>query len=159
MDRIERPDMNLRYDAKKNFFGAKSYGGAGSANVKEFYFPQKFRAKDFLTGNYSGGKNFWMGDFKYATKDARGVAAVTGQKNSTAAAKTFDTKSMPVKSAYDSDKNYTSSTFATRQWSGRGKSQDKIDLEGEGALSSIHDGDFKQLKTVEDVRQLLNKNK
>src|SRR5580698_3912502 len=72
LDRILRPDMTLA-----NPMQAKAYyGGSGAgvdtskeAAVKDFYFIQKFSAKDFDTKQYEA-KNFWQGDFQFTTKAA-----------------------------------------------------------------------------------------
>ena len=79
-----------------------------SANVKAFYFPKNFQSKDFLTGNYKGSKNFWMGDFKYSTKtvDTKGNVIPNATTK-------YDTKAMPVKTWGDASKKYASKTYAT----------------------------------------------
>lgn len=60
--RAFEPDVKSRFAAKAV--------DTKPAFVKAFYFPRSFTAKDFLTGNYKGSKDFWMGDFKYDTKPA-----------------------------------------------------------------------------------------
>ncbi len=158
IDRIDRPNMSLDFGAQqKSFFGAKSFQGGGSARVKEFYYAEKFKAKDFLTGAYAGQKGAWMGDFKYKTGDADTKGRGMTQK----IVKEHATKEMPVKSSRDASKDYsTTETYVTRMSDFRGKSQDKIDAQGPEAMLTIQpDGTFTELKTMDDIRNLLNKNK
>lgn len=155
IDRIMKPDETVSFGAqKKDFFNAKSFK-ADSAHVNDFYMPQKFKAKDYLTGAYSGQKGFWKGDFKYGTAEAD----TKGKGMTPRIVKGYDTKAMPVKADRDATKNYGTGTYATDTSKVRGKSQDKIDIEGPQALNTIQDGSFTELKTIDDIRNLLNKNK
>ncbi len=156
MDRIERPDMTRSFGAdKKDFMGSKSFSGGGAAQVKDYSLLKNFRSKDYLTGSYSGNKGFWMGDFKYATQEAdtegRGAAAQARKKD-------FATKALPVKDLQDGGKTYASRTMATKAVEWKGRSQDKMDVQGPEAMNTIRDGTFTELKTIDDVRNLLNKN-
>jgi len=182
MDRILKPNESLTFDLKNaTFNGGKSFS-TGAANVKEFYIPQRFNSKEFRTESYAGTKGFWMGDFKYTskafdTKQSARLASVI---------KPFGTKEVPVVSASESSKAFGVKKFATKATSFSGRSQHKIDEEGPGAQSSIglggnssssqgsvamgDDGKYhvepvdtyqilKELKTIDDVRELLNKSK
>lgn len=165
MEKIMKPDTTLKFSAhKSNFFGSKSFDDSGAAQIKEFYSPKKFKAKDFFTGHYGGSKAFWMGDFKHDTK--------TAESKSARVQKTFDTKAMEVKTAHDAGKNYGITAFETKASRLRGRSQDKIDTQGAGALSGPnalgwHGADWqggidygeKPEMTIDEVRNLLNKNK
>ncbi len=156
MDRIDNPDRNQSFDAyNKGFNGGKAFSGGGTATVKDYSLLKNFRSKDYLTGAYSGDKGFWMGDFKYATREAdtegRGAAARARKQE-------FSTKAMPVKDLHDGSKTYASRTVATKAVEWRGRSQDKMDVQGPEAQNTIRDGTFTELKTIDDVRDLLNKN-
>jgi hypothetical protein len=155
LDRIERPNMSLDFGAQqKEFFGSKGFQGSSKARVKDFQYAEKFKAKDFLTGAYAGQKGAWMGDFKYKTSEAD----TTGRGMTKKIVKTHDTKEMPVKTSRDANKDYSTETYATRPTNFKGKSQDKIDIQGPQAVTSIQDGSFTELKTIDDIRNLLNKN-
>lgn len=146
VDRITKPDMTLG-----NPMQGKSFTGGGNglleaskdANVKEFYFDQKYSPKAFDTKQFSA-KDFWNGDFHFATKAAK-------VKADEAAEKDFATKPVAVKDARESGKGYQSSgqAFATRESPIRGKtSQNHLDEKYKGEPMNI-----------DQIRDLLNKPK
>ena len=143
-ERIMNPDMTLEYSPQsKSFGGGKGYQDPkrGNAIVKDFYFTEKYSPKGFATKDFRS-KNFSMGDFKFDTKTAN-------VKTSRDAGKAYETKSATVKDARESGKTYGTSTFAqTREHIERGKAQGSLDAEQK-----------KGPKTIDDVRELLNKNK
>lgn len=142
--RLMNPDMTLQFTPEnKTFGGGKGYTDPkrGNAVVKDFYFTQRFSPKGFETKKFRS-KSFWKGDFKFDTKPAN-------VKTSRDAGKVFETKNAEVKDARESGKKYGTSTFAeTRAHIERGKAQGAIDAEQN-----------KGPKTIDDVRELLNKNK
>jgi len=158
MEKILKPDPNKEFIlSKSDLFGQKSYT-AQSAQIKEFYFPRKFNAKDYLTGSFSGNKSCWMGDFKYAlaSSDPSSGRVVPN------ATKQYDTKSMAVKASSDSEKKYGVSDFSTKSSGVRGKSQDKFDARGPDALTGPDNPGWKGSMApmdIQQVRELLNKTK
>lgn len=158
MEKILKPDLNKRYDVQKNdLFGRKGFVSK-SAQVKEFYFPKKFSAKDFLTGAYGGNKSCWMGDFKFTATDA----IVTPGRVIPNAQKQFDTKSMPVNPSSESTKKYGVSEFSAKAATIRGKSQDKFDAQGPDALTGPQPPGWTGAMApmdIQQVRELLNKSK
>ncbi len=156
MDRIMSPNMDLAYqEHRRNPSGGKNYGNTRSARVNDYAGVEKFDTKSYSTGAFAGKKDFWMGDFKFSTKEVD----TTSKAGLTSAVKPFETKNAAVKSAKEAKKGYDSKTFATRSTEVKGRSQDKIDSQGPQALNTIRDGDFKVLHTIDDVRELLNKSK
>ena len=155
MDRIDNPDMNRAFELQKaTSFGTNSFGTTGTAHVKEFYYPKKFNSKDFLTGSYGGSKQCWMGDFKYALN-------AFDTKSLSESGKRFGTKAVATQGANDSTKGYGVKEFGTQTAHFRGKSQDKFDKQGPTALAGPvgYEGTLAPLKSIDDVRDLLNKNK
>ena len=160
MDRIDRPDKSRAFELQRaSFSGGKGYSATGSAYVKDFYYPRTFRSKDFLTGSYAA-KQCWLGDFMFATRPAY-------TKSDAAAEKQYNTKAMPTNSAYYAEKGYGVKTFDSKDPISqsdsrvRGHSQDKIDKLGPAAFAGPmgYEGTLAPLKTIDDVRDLLNKNK
>jgi len=148
VDRILEPDMTLGNSMQnKAFSGGGGTGGVDTsknANVKDFYFVQKFSLKAFDTKQYEA-RNYWQGDFQFSTKPA-------AVKADSAAEKTFDTKALPVKEAREAGKGYQDATqgYGTRDAPERGKtSQNYLDEKYKGGT---------QLN-IDDVRDLLNKPK
>jgi hypothetical protein len=147
MDRIMMPDRTLGSPLQ-----SKAYSGGGNgmleiskdANVKDYYFTRKFSLKAFDTKQFDA-KGFWQGEFQFATKPA-------SVKADSAAEKTFATKTIPVKDARESGKEFQAGgeSFATRESPLRGKtSQNHLDEKYKG----------KEQMNIDQVRDLLNKPK
>ncbi len=156
--RIRSPNMNLEYDLRKSTFMGTHSVSTKNVAVKEFYYDQKVSPKAFSTGAYAGTKSSWFSNFKFWTKEAN-----TKSKNEIPNA----TKAAPVKTVAVSDARESQKTMATREFAGerpylhRGASQDAIDKgeKGQGVPPGIGtDGSLKPM-TIDDVRELLNKNK
>ena len=129
--------------------------GSRNIELKSVSWPKKFDAKEFLTGNFKGDKPFWMGDFKYATAEANTTprSQLVLPKNSDAG------KSAAVKSARESQKHYETGTVPTRDF--RGKEREKLNtsLTPQQAANNGYRGGLTELKSIDDVRALLNKSK
>jgi hypothetical protein len=150
-ERIMKPDTNKTFDpATQPGIGSRSFK-AGSAQTKEFRFNQRFAPSEFRTKDFQGSKRSQFTDFKFATKEARTKGAYE--------TKAADVKSADTKGARDSEK-----TVSTHEvWDGGrqylGPESKKLDkaVDPNKQLEGWK-GDFKQL-TLEDIRELLNKNK
>jgi len=134
---------------------------AKAAIVQEFQAIKPFRAKDFLSGSYQGSKSFWMGEFKFNTTGAdiansgKAQGRVIPHLN-----EPHPTKALAVTDARESGKRYGVTEYATRKSDFRGTSQEKLDKEGPEAMKSdIGWTGNMQTMTLEQVRDLLNKNK
>jgi len=149
------PDMNREFNIEQlsPFGRSKSEFRARGAQTNSFYIHQKYTPKGYDTGAFRT-KTAWDSDFKFATKDAR--------------TKTYETKAAPVKTAEVKDAREGSKTAATREFydanrtSGfKGRNQALFDRDGPAAQAKIGpswSGNLKTL-TVDDVREILNKNK
>jgi hypothetical protein len=129
----------------KSFLGNQSFQGTAPAYVKDYYVPQPFLTRDFSTGSFQT-KGFRTGDFKFAT----GPANTSGRYLIPNAGKNVDTKTVDAKDARESGKNYDTRDYVTRDYRVRGKSQDIFDNRENATHKSM---------TIEEVRELLNKNK
>jgi len=146
LDRILQPNMTLGnpMQSKAYYGGSSGVSLTKDANVKDFYFIQKFSSKDFDSKQYEA-KNFWSGNFQFATK----AANVKTDEN---AQKVFASKALPVKDARESGKGYAadSRTYATRESPERGKTS-------QNHLEEMNKG--KEQMNIDQVRDLLNKPK
>jgi len=151
LDRIQRPDMNLgnplqskNYEGTGNlkiksaWLGDKSFAGTKAAPLKEFS-----GARSFL-----GIKNPWFGKRTYDTK----LASLTGRgglaKLDTGyAVKDAATRAFPSATKSPS---LNSGDVAVRPFLNQGGTQ--------GALDQISDKVKKEM-TIDEVRELLNKNR
>jgi hypothetical protein len=151
------PDMSREFNLQQMtpFGRSKSDFQARGANTNSFYIQQKFQSKGYQATDSFRTKSAWDGNFKFSTKDAR--------------TKTFDTKSAPaaktapVKEAYGYGKTAATRDFAPGHKDSpfKGRNQALFDKDGPAAQAKIGqswNGNLKAL-TVEDVREILNKNK
>ena len=138
----------------KSYLTGSTFGGTRGAEVNTFYFVDHVRTREFLTHSLYGQHKYWAGDFKYDT--------TTTNNNHTFAVKPFETKTVDTKAASESGKESATKAYATGEYRGRGKSQDRFDKEGSDAFKGPVPiglgGDMHQM-TMEEVRDLLNKNK
>lgn len=169
MERILHPDTEQQFDlTKEKRFGIKGYNATAKSEMefKTPMLPQKFKAKEFLTGGYHDEKSFWMGDFHYSVGDA----TTKPRYLFSAPGKTYQTKTAPVKDATDAGKKFAdvNVTLPTRDYRGGGAfgrsgsfDQHRFDtpLTPEQATANGYRGELTELKTIDDVRTLLNKNK
>jgi hypothetical protein len=146
MDTVLPPDMTMVNPMQgKTFYsgGAAGVDATRSANVKEFYFTQKFFAKTFETKAYVA-KDFWQGDFKFSTKAANVKSAYESDK-------VFATKAVDVKAASESGKVYATRGYATREAIEKGKTS-------QARLDEMYLGKNRNTMNMDEVRDLLNKN-
>ncbi len=160
-DRIMQPDMSLDFTLnRKEFFkeGAnshKSYYNPSTTATKQFHFIKDFNAKSFTTRDYYGNKGFSQTDTTFRT-DAANLSQTESLRR---AVRDFETKDVAVKTAHDAHKTNEVKEYAGKEWTGRGRAQDQINREGEAAQSKIgYHGSLYEIKTIDDVRELLNKN-
>lgn len=158
-DRIRKPDMSLEYDTRKSSYRGTDQVSTGEGRVKDFQFQQKYRPGEFSTREFRGSKSAWMGDFVFSTKEAQkqGRYEIPNVKEK------LGTTSARVKDARESQKSAAVRPFtpADRTYAVRGRSQDRFDQE-KGVPNTTrplgYGGDLKVM-TIDDVRELLNKNK
>jgi hypothetical protein len=158
MDRLLKWNLNASFQAKDKGFTAKSFDNTHSAVVKEFLYTEKFKAKDFLTGNYGGSKSFWMGDFKFSSH----AAETKGKKVIPNVEKPFETKAANTKTAHEAEKTYAAREFPTSPYVKRASSHNAFDRAAGPYVTQDELGSWKgnmQTMTIDQVRELLNKNK
>ena len=125
----------------KSFYDGKSSVGIKSANVHEFYIPQHYDAKSYATKDFRA-RTFSQNDLRFETREARTKTDALDQKR-------YATKATAVKDARESGKSYESRGYAdAREFRPQGKSQKSLDAQRN-----------KKPMTMDQVRELLNKNK
>jgi len=161
--RLLRPNTDLEFTGfGREFNGQKAFNGSGRVNLKSFYFSERFQAQEYLTGAYYGQQTFWRGDFQYRTKEANTEA----NENVRRMQRDFATREVDTvkdnqtardaaKSPHDSGRKSWDSGKSTAVI---GRSQARFDKEGlAGQQKAGWTGDLTEIKTVEDIRNLLNK--
>lgn len=158
MDKMLHPDLNQSFDVDKSkSFGSRAFDSKSrrSTEAKSFSLPQKFNSREYLTGAYSGGKSFWLGDFKYSTAEAN----TTPRSKLVLTTNSDATKTSPVKSDRDAQKQYETRAVATRDFRGKERAKLNTSLTPEQAANNGYRGELTELKSIDDVRALLNKSK
>jgi hypothetical protein len=151
---LGKPDLGKVFDSRQgSTFGSQSFA-TGTARVKNFYFTQKFAPKDYDTRAYGGTKSSWLGNFKFSTREA----GTTGQYEIPNAAKKADTKTVPVSDARENSKTMSTTAYAKRDRPYLGPEANRVHrtVPANGQLG--WSGDLRPM-TIDDVRELLNKNK
>lgn len=163
-------DPNKAYDPSRSAVGSRTYH-AGGARTKEFYFNQKTNPGSYRTRDFYGAKSAAAGGKKFATREANS----RGQYEIPNANKAAETKTAPTKEAWDAGKTAEAKNLhdGQREFLGResrkvGQSVDPAtmsDWRGGGSEHVTNAGSsvekFSTLKplSIEDIRELLNKNK
>jgi hypothetical protein len=139
-----KPNMTLENEAQNKKFTADRTSVNKRANVPTFYLQQKTPAKRFSGTRDFSAKKVDGGSFKQG--DAAGAANLASKK---AASSTYSqaSKTAAVKSVYDQDKAQSSRDYSgNRPYLEQGKSQKSLNRKNKPM-------------TIEEVRELLNKNK
>ena len=152
-----KPDMNKAFNIQTMSPFRHSPGtfqSSKSAASKEFYFEQKVSPKGYSARAFSGTKAAWMGDFKFATKNA----ATQGRYEIPNASAPAAVKTAPTKDAREAAKTAATRELpqAHRPYLGKeaAKMNTPIDVNNQPRWTN----DLKQLKSIDDVKELLNKN-
>lgn len=144
VDRLLKPDMTLQNDAQN-----KKFGGDGSASINKrasvgsFYVFQKPRTK-----NFSGTRDFSTSQFYSQTyRGGRTAYETSSQQTLVNSKSTYASHAAYVRDAPQSGKKVATRTYAgNRPFLDEGKSQKSLSRKNEPL-------------TIEQVRELLNKNK
>ncbi|MEQ1858619.1 MAG: hypothetical protein ABMA13_01640 [Chthoniobacteraceae bacterium] len=149
------PDLNKQFNPGQfSGFGRSNSGfRTKDARADGFSFQQKFTPKGYDAKGFET-KGWWAGKFKFDTK----AADTKGKYDVPNAAKTADTKTAPVKDARESGKTAATRDLpdGDRPYLGREAQKMKTALDP-GKLPRVT-SDLRELKTIEDVKALLNKN-
>lgn len=145
-----KPDPALESQFNgKDFGGGGNFVGSGkSGKMSAFRYDEKVSSEGFkTTRSFFGIKNPWIGrevpDMKTAPLMARGI--LPGDK--TFATEDVDTRSLPGR---ERNAFLDNADVKTRPFLGKGKSQGAVDHMG---------GKVKKEMTVDEVREILNKNR
>ena len=145
MDRLLKPDMTLQNDAQsKKFIGDGLASINKNANVGTFYVHQKPRSK-----NFGGTREFSTTQFYSQTyRGGRSAHEVSSQQTPANSKSTYATQTARgVRDAPQSRKKIASREYAgNRPFLDKGKNQKSLNRQNEPL-------------TIEQVRELLNKNK
>ena len=139
-----KPDMTLENSAQNKQFTADKTSVKKKAHVSTFYLEKKPQQKD-----YAGTRDFRSGEFNtdnYKQRD-QAVAGALAEKTAPQSTYTDSGKGAKTRQAYDQNKTPKSRQYAgSRPYLEQGKSQKSLNRKN-------------RPMTIDEVRELLNKNK
>jgi hypothetical protein len=144
VQRLLRPDMTLQNTAQNKKFIADGASINKKATVGTFYFHEKSNSKSFSNTREFSARQFNSQSFQ----GARAASGISSQQPIGNSQPSYSTRTARgVRDAHDADKAATSRAFAgNRPFLGQGKSQKALNRKNAPL-------------TIEQVRELLNKNK
>jgi len=164
------PNESKTFDVNRALRGSRQTVSTGSARTKEFYFDQKVRSEGYRTSAFWGTKDSALRDAKFATIDAN----TRGKYDIPNARKKADTKSAAVKEAREANDKLATRNLpgGDREYLGpeskkvRRAVDPKTLANSRSAGTSVSStggtvevgGTLRQL-SIDDVREILNKNK
>jgi len=148
------PDPNREFNmGSLSTFNRTAAFDTKAARSDTFYLQQKFKPTSYEARAFE--TKSWSGNFKFSTKEA----ATKGRFEIPNAAKAADTKAAPVKDARESGKTMTTRDLpdGDRPYLGKEAQKMKTPLDPNNLPKITND--IRELKTIEDVKELLNKNR
>jgi hypothetical protein len=144
VDRLLRPDASLQNNAQNKKWSGGKVAIDKKANVSTFYVEQKSRTKKFERVRGVSASSFNASQ-SYRVGEAPGASSKQVSVNADRASAT--TKTVGARPVHDSNKETNTQEFSgNRPFLARGKSQKSLERQNESL-------------TIEQVRELLNKNK
>ena len=163
-ERLTRPNMNMTYDTSQSSFGKPSaFQSKGAVSSKEFGGTRSFLSREFLSKPYGGAeKKSWLGNllsFSSKKADTQGKYEIPN------AGTPYGTKAAPTREAYGAQKTAATSAYAQNDL--HYLKRNRFDASPNKTVSNDpsnlnkpigYTGDLRPM-TIDDVRELLNKNK
>jgi hypothetical protein len=143
IDRLLKPDLTLQNSAQNKQFGTRSTWSDRPVTMKRFFWQHKVSTKTFSNARSFSARSFQTTSFKNRHEIAASSLLKTVNKSDFA----LETSTVEVRPATDSEKKIDGYNFAgDRPFLGQGKSQKGLNVR-------------KEPLTIEQVRELLNKNR
>jgi hypothetical protein len=157
MDRLKRgPNSNLTYDTNQSAFGSRSAGTSKVAKTGDFS-TRSFLSREFISKPYGGTeKRSWFASLFFPAKSAN----TSGKYEIPNAGQPYGVKDAATKEARDAGKVAGTSAFAATdlQYLKRNRFDASIKAAPPQDKTVGYTGDLRPM-TIDDVRELLNKNK
>lgn len=159
VDRLKRgPNSNLTYNTNQSAFGTHAAGPSTTKVVKSGEFNTRtFLSREFISKPYGGTeKRSWFANLFFPAKNAN----TSGKYEIPNAGQAYNTKDAPTKEARDADKAAGSNAYAQTdlQYLKRNRFDTSIKAAPPQDKITGYTGDLRPM-TIDDVRNLLNKNK
>jgi len=154
---LGKPEENRTFDLEQTSPFRHSPGTfhSKSASAREFQYEQKVKPKSFNARTFSGSKNAPMGELQFATKGA----PTKGRYEIPGAGKQAAVKTAPTKDARESGKTASTRELPDANRAYMGKEASKLHTSIDPNNPPRWTNELKELKTIDDIKELLNKNK
>ncbi|MBU3665195.1 MAG: hypothetical protein FGM15_04860 [Chthoniobacterales bacterium] len=146
MERIMNPQRDKANPMGSKKFEAQPFEGREFAGARDFGGTKAAPTREFGTRKFLGIRNPWFGPKEYATDAARGL------RKYALSDRIYGSRAVDTPEAYDAERGMavrSPGMDTTKQFLGRGKSQDAIDAASPAG---------KPL-SIDEVRELLNRNR
>jgi len=142
---LNQEPSGIIVEKDRTFYGGKSFGGVSNARTKEFYYNARYTPGAFQTKEFANARPWWKGGTLFQTKSANtSTRYLANDKNKKAEVKTARTST-----ARESGENFDTAAYDTDPFRAKGKRQSQLDEERK-AMTPM---------TIDEVREMLNKNK
>jgi hypothetical protein len=160
MDRLTRPNVNLAYDTTQSTFGRPAaFGKVKGAKTKDFGGSKAFSSREYVAKAYGDReKRSWISSLFFSTKNAN----TKGKYEIPNAAEKYDAKTAPTKDAREAAKSMDTTAYAATDLQYLKRSRFDTSLKEappQGGKTPLGYTGSLQPMTIDDVRELLNKNK
>lgn len=147
------PNKSFHLGTRSSSPGMGSSFSAKTARSDGFYIQQKFQPKSFGTEAFA--TKSWNGKFQFSTHEA----VMKGKYEIPNATKSPDTRTAPTKDARESGKTMAVRDLpdGNRPYLGKEATKMKTPLDPNNLPKITND--MRELKTIDDVKELLNKNR
>ncbi len=149
------PDFTRSFDPNKNSTAGMRGYQANTAATKAFYSDKKMAATKFDTRDFSGTKLAGISEKKFSTKEG----PTRGRYEIPNANKAADTKKLAVNDAREASQSAVTREVPNAHRPYLGKESTKLNTAIDANNQPRYSNDLREIKTIDDVRDLLNKNK
>ncbi len=147
--------QKMEFDTRQASFSGGRTFNSKSANTKSFHYKQKASPGEFRSKTFAGSKSAWMGDFKFSTRKAN----TSGKYEIPNLTRKADTKTVEVADARESNKSMPGREYSKSHRPYLGREAEKMKKAiNPGQEPAGWTGDLQEM-TIDDIRELLNKNK
>lgn len=157
IDRLKRgPNSNITYDTSQSAFGNHSAPSGKAVKTSDFN-TRSFMAREFISKPYAGTeKRSWFASLFFPAKSA----STSGKYEIPNATQPYGTRDAPTKEARDAGKVSATNAFAATdlQYLKRNRFDTSIKAAPSQDKTVGYTGDLRPM-SIDDVRELLNKNK
>ncbi len=155
IDRVTEPDKEkINTSFNTEFYGGEKFEqGNQAAVVRDFQYENRVNSKSFQTRDYLAS-TYWTGDFQFETKSVVDTKGNPVEKNSGQ----YSTREFATDQANEAKKTRTVREYGEADKEFRGQESPRMDKAIDPADQSTGWRGNLDVMTMDDIRDLLNKN-